>query len=108
MTDPDLSDHGAEETGKDGGVLREHGFTFDVAFSSVCVEARCPDTWDSARRDGSHGIPVHGNWRLNERHYDALQGPDKAETTEKFSEGELYKALGACIISELETWITVN
>jgi 2,3-bisphosphoglycerate-dependent phosphoglycerate mutase len=75
----DLSDQGRKEALTAGRELKEHGFSFDVAFTSVLTRAirTLGITLDEM---GLRWIPVHRDWRLNERHYGALQGLDKAET----------------------------
>ena len=84
-TDVDLSEHGKEEATEAGRVLREHGFTFDVAFTSVLKRA-IRSLWLLLDEMDLMWIPVHRDWRLNERHYGALQGLNKAETAKKFGE----------------------
>jgi 2,3-bisphosphoglycerate-dependent phosphoglycerate mutase len=63
--------------------MKEHGFVFDVAFTSVLKRA-IRTLWLVLDEMDLMWIPVHRDWRLNERHYGALQGLNKAETTEKF------------------------
>jgi 2,3-bisphosphoglycerate-dependent phosphoglycerate mutase len=78
-TDVDLSEKGIEEGKKAGKVLSENGFTFDLAFTSVLK--RAIKTLNLALEVMDLlWIPVIKNWRLNERHYGALQGMNKAET----------------------------
>ena len=78
-TDVDLSEHGREEVLQAGQILKEHGFTFDVAFTSVLKRA-IRTLWIVLDEMNLMWIPVHRDWRLNERHYGALQGLNKSET----------------------------
>jgi len=87
-TDVDLSDKGREEARDAGKVLREGGYTFDVAYTSVLKRA-IHTLWTVLDELDLAWIPVHRSWRLNERHYGALQGLDKAETAAKFGEGQV-------------------
>ena len=86
-TDVDLSDRGREEAREAGRLLREGGYVFDVAFTSVLK--RAIRTLDIAL-DALDllWIPVAKNWRLNERHYGALQGLNKAETAARYGEAQ--------------------
>lgn len=84
-TDVDLSDHGKKEGHEAGRILKEYGFTFDVAFTSVLKRA-IRTLWLVLDTMDWMWIPVHRDWRLNERHYGALQGLNKAETAKKFGE----------------------
>src|SRR5258707_13966647 len=78
-TDVDLSERGRAEAREAGRLLREAGYRFDVAYTSVLT--RAIRTLGIALDElGLLWIPVHKNWRLNERHYGALQGLNKAET----------------------------
>jgi hypothetical protein len=83
--DVDLSEKGKEEAKKAGQALKKEGYTFDVAFSSVLKRAIRTlqivlDEMDLM------WIPVNRSWKLNERHYGALQGLNKSETAAKFGE----------------------
>lgn len=82
-TDVDLSEKGVNEAHQAGKTLKSEGFKFDIAFTSVLKRAiRTLDiTLDEM---DMMWIPVIKNWRLNERHYGALQGLNKAETAEKY------------------------
>jgi 2,3-bisphosphoglycerate-dependent phosphoglycerate mutase len=73
--DVDLSSRGVEEAGNAAGLLADEHLTFDVAYTSV---------WLALDRMDLMWIPVHRSWRLNERHYGALQGLNKAETAQKY------------------------
>ncbi len=82
-TDVDLSEKGIEEAKQAGKVLKQEGYTFDIAFTSVLK--RAIKTLNLALEElDLLWIPVIKNWRLNERHYGALQGLNKAETAEKY------------------------
>jgi len=87
-TDVDLSDHGIEEVKEAGRVLKEYGFTFDVAFTSVLKRA-IRTLWIVLDEMDLMWIPVYRDWRLNERHYGALQGLNKSETTNKYGEAQV-------------------
>ena len=81
-TDVDLSEKGREEAVQAGKLLRDEGFVFDTAFTSVLKRA-IKTLWIALEEMDLMWIPVHNSWRLNERHYGALQGLNKAETAEK-------------------------
>ena len=81
-TDVDLSDTGREEAKKAGELLKEGGYVFDVAFTSVLTRA-IRTLFVALDEMGLLWIPVLKRWRLNERHYGALQGLNKAETAAK-------------------------
>jgi len=87
-TDVDLSEKGLEEAKEAGKVLRDGGYTFDVAYTSVLKRA-IRTLWIALDELDLMWIPVIRSWRLNERHYGALQGLNKAETAEKFSEKQV-------------------
>ena len=87
-TDVDLSEHGREEGHLAGRVLKDHGFVFDVAFTSVLKRA-IRTLWLVLDEMDLMWIPVHRNWRLNERHYGALQGLNKADTIAKFGDAQV-------------------
>ena len=87
-TDVDLSPRGKEEGKEAGGRLKEHGFTFDIAFTSVLKRA-IRTLWLLLDEMDLMWIPVHRDWRLNERHYGALQGLNKAETAKKFGDAQV-------------------
>jgi 2,3-bisphosphoglycerate-dependent phosphoglycerate mutase len=87
-TDVDLSVKGLDEAARAGDLLRTEGFTFDVAFTSVLKRA-IRTLWITLDRMDLMWIPVHHSWRLNERHYGALQGLDKAETAAKFGDDQV-------------------
>lgn len=81
-TDVGLSEKGVEEAIEAGRVLRREGYVFDVAYTSVLKRA-IKTLWLALEEMDLMWIPVHNSWRLNERHYGALQGLNKAETAER-------------------------
>ena len=87
-TDVDLSDQGTEEAKKGGLVLKKERFVFDVAFTSVLKRA-IKTLWIGLEELDLMWIPVYNSWRLNERHYGALQGLNKAEMAAKFGEEQV-------------------
>ena len=87
-TDVDLSEKGVAEAIEGGRVLKAEGYTFDVAYTSVLKRA-IRTLWFVLDETDLMWIPVHRSWRLNERHYGALQGLNKAETAEKFGEAQV-------------------
>jgi 2,3-bisphosphoglycerate-dependent phosphoglycerate mutase len=87
-TDVDLSEKGVKEATQAGDVLKKEGFIFDVAFTSVLKRA-IRTLWITLDRMDLMWIPVYNSWRLNERHYGALQGLNKAETAAKFGEEQV-------------------
>lgn len=81
-TDVRLSSAGIQEAIKAGKVLTQNGYQFDICYTSVLT--RAIQTFNYAADElGCHSIPVIKSWRLNERHYGALQGLNKLETVEK-------------------------
>ncbi|MFP4377875.1 MAG: 2,3-diphosphoglycerate-dependent phosphoglycerate mutase [Spirochaetales bacterium] len=89
-TDVDLSERGQVEATNAGEVLKAEGYVFDIAFTSVLRRAIktlhiALDVMDQ------HWIPEVKDWRLNERHYGALQGLNKAETAEKFGDEQVHE-----------------
>jgi 2,3-bisphosphoglycerate-dependent phosphoglycerate mutase len=87
-TDVDLSEKGREEAKEGGQVLKREGYTFDVAYTSVLKRA-IRTLWTVLDEMDLMWIPVHRSWRLNERHYGALQGLNKSETAAKFGEDQV-------------------
>lgn len=87
-TDVDLSTVGIEEARAAATLLRDHGFTFDVAFTSVLKRA-IRTLWIVLDEMDLMWIPVQCSWRLNERHYGALQGLNKAETAAEHGEEQV-------------------
>ena len=82
-TDVDLSEKGREEATQAGVMLKEQGYSFDLAFTSVLKRA-IRTLWIALDQMDQMWIPVERDWRLNERHYGALQGLNKAETAAKY------------------------
>lgn len=87
-TDVDLSPKGLDEARQAGQTLKQMGFGFDLAYTSVLKRA-IRTLWIALDEMDLMWIPVHHSWRLNERHYGALQGLNKAETAVKFGEGQV-------------------
>lgn len=88
-TDVDLSPKGVEEAKEAGKLLKEKGYTFDVAYTSVLMRAN--KTMDLALHElGEDNIEKHYTWRLNERHYGALQGLNKAESAKKWGDEQVH------------------
>ena len=83
--DVDLTDKGRAEGARAGELLKEQGVLPDVLYTSLLRRAISTANLALDRAD-RHWIPVHRDWRLNERHYGALQGLDKAATKEKYGE----------------------
>jgi len=84
-TDVPLSEHGVDEAREAGRILKMEGYVFDVAYTSVLKRA-IKTLWLVLEEMDLMWIPVHRSWRLNERHYGALQGLDKAETAARHGE----------------------
>jgi 2,3-bisphosphoglycerate-dependent phosphoglycerate mutase len=78
-----LTDRGVQEALRAGRALKERGLSFDVAYTSVLKRA-AKTLWIVLEEMDLMWLPVHRSWRLNERHYGALQGLNKAETAERF------------------------
>ncbi len=87
-TDVDLSERGREEARAAGRLLKEGGYAFDLAYTSVLKRA-IRTLWIALDELDQMWLPVIGSWRLNERHYGALQGLNKAETAEKHGEAQV-------------------
>ncbi len=87
-TDVDLSEKGVQEANKAGEVLKKEGFVFDTAFTSVLKRA-IRTLWITLDRMDLMYIPVNNSWRLNERHYGALQGLNKSEMASKYGEEQV-------------------
>ncbi len=88
-TDVDLSEKGVSEAHEAGRLLSEEGFTFDVAYTSVLKRA-IRTLWITLDDMDLMWLPVKRSWRLNERHYGALQGLNKAETAAKYGEEQVF------------------
>jgi 2,3-bisphosphoglycerate-dependent phosphoglycerate mutase len=87
-TDVDLTEQGVSEARDAGRLLKEQGFQFDVAYTSLLKRA-IRTLWIVLDDLDAMWIPVHRSWRLNERHYGALQGLNKAETAEKYGDEQV-------------------
>ncbi len=87
-TDVDLTELGRAEAADAGRMLKREGFTFDVAYTSVLKRA-IRTLWIVLDEMDLMWIPVVRSWRLNERHYGALQGLNKAETVEEYGEEQV-------------------
>jgi 2,3-bisphosphoglycerate-dependent phosphoglycerate mutase len=85
--DVDLTDKGRAEAARGGDLLVEHDVLPDVLYTSLLRRAITTANLALDRAD-RHWIPVHRDWRLNERHYGALQGLDKAATKDKYGEAQ--------------------
>lgn len=87
-TDVDLSQKGNEEAHEAGRVMKAEGYEFDVAYTSVLKRA-IRTLWITLDEMDLMWIPVVRDWRLNERHYGALQGLNKAQTAAKYGEAQV-------------------
>ncbi len=89
-TDVELSQKGREEARQAGQLLKNQGYSFDKAYTSVLKRAN--HTLDGVLLElGETDIPVTRSWKLNERHYGALQGLNKAETAAKYGDEQVYE-----------------
>lgn len=89
-TDVDLSDLGREEARVAGRLMREAGFRFELALTSMLRRA-IRTCWIALDEMDQMWLPTEHHWRLNERHYGALQGLNKAETALKFGEAQVMR-----------------
>jgi 2,3-bisphosphoglycerate-dependent phosphoglycerate mutase len=87
-TDVDLTPTGVAQAQESGRLLKAEGYEFDVVYTSVLKRAIWT-TWHVLDRMDRHWLPVVNHWRLNERHYGALQGLNKAETAKKFGDQQV-------------------
>ena len=87
-TDVELSDKGRNEAREAGKLLKAEGFTFDYAYTSVLKRA-IHTLWNILDEVDQQWLPVEKSWKLNERHYGALQGLNKAETAEKYGDEQV-------------------
>jgi len=87
-TDVDLSDHGMIEAREAGKMLKSEGYNFHIAYTSVLKRA-IRTLWIVLDELDQMWIPVERSWRLNERHYGALQGLNKAETAKRFGNDQV-------------------
>lgn len=88
-TDVPLTELGIGEAKKAGKILKKEGFVFDIVFTSVLK--RATDTTDIVLKEMGLKIPIENAWQLNERHYGALQGLNKAEMAAKYGEEQVLK-----------------
>ena len=88
-TDVDLTPKGVKEAQSAGRILKEQEYIFDVAFTSVLTRA-IRTLWFVLDEMNLMWIPVFRSWRMNERHYGALQGLNKAETADEFGEEQIH------------------
>lgn len=86
--DVDLTEKGINEARNAGRALREAGFTFDLAYTSVLKRA-IRTLWLALDEMDQMYLPIKNDWRLNERHYGGLQGLDKAETAAKYGDEQV-------------------
>ncbi|MFD0617040.1 2,3-diphosphoglycerate-dependent phosphoglycerate mutase [Paenibacillus sp. GCM10027629] len=89
-TDVDLSENGLNEARQAGQILKKHGYVFDEAYTSVLKRA-IRTLWIVLHEMDLMWIPVHKTWMLNERHYGALQGLNKAETAKQYGEEQVMQ-----------------
>ena len=87
-TDVDLTEKGVAEAKAAGKVLKESGYTFDLAYTSVLKRA-VRTLWLALDEMDMMYLPIENDWRLNERHYGALQGLDKGETAAKYGDEQV-------------------
>ncbi len=87
-TDVDLTERGLAEANRAGELLKDAGYVFDVAYTSVLKRA-IRTLWVTLDQLDQMWIPVYNSWRLNERHYGALQGLNKAETAAKYGDKQV-------------------
>jgi len=87
-TDVDLTEKGREEARKAGELLQREGYGFDVAYTSVLKRA-IRTLWIALDTMDAMYLPVINSWRLNERHYGALQGMNKSETAAKYGDEQV-------------------
>lgn len=87
-TDVDLSSKGVEEAINAGKIMKNNNITFDVAFSSVLLRAK--RTLELVLKEMNVNVPIYYSYRLNERHYGALQGLNKDETRKKYGEEQVH------------------
>jgi 2,3-bisphosphoglycerate-dependent phosphoglycerate mutase len=88
-TDVDLSEDGLNEAREAGMILRKNSYIFDVAYTSVLKRA-IRTLWITLHEMDLMWVPVHKTWKLNERHYGALQGLNKEETAKKYGEKQVH------------------
>jgi 2,3-bisphosphoglycerate-dependent phosphoglycerate mutase len=87
-TDVDLTELGRDQARRAGELLKEKGFSFDLAYTSVLTRA-IRTLWIALDAMNTMYVPVQNHWRLNERHYGALQGLNKAETAAEYGDEQV-------------------
>lgn len=87
-TDVGLSEKGVKEAIEAGKLLKNKGYIFDIAYTSFLKRAN--DTLDYILKELNINVPIKYSWRLNERHYGALQGLNKDETREKYGDEQVH------------------
>jgi 2,3-bisphosphoglycerate-dependent phosphoglycerate mutase len=87
-TDVDLTEKGVMEAKEAGRLLKENGFSFDIAYTSVLKRA-VRTLWIALLEMDQVYLPIINDWRLNERHYGALQGLNKAETASQYGDAQV-------------------
>ena len=87
-TDVELTPLGVQQAQQSGRLLKAEGYEFDIAYTSVLKRAIWT-LWHALEQMGRTWLPVRNDWRLNERHYGALQGLNKAETAKKFGDEQV-------------------
>jgi 2,3-bisphosphoglycerate-dependent phosphoglycerate mutase len=87
-TDVPLTDTGVQQAQQAGALLREAGYDFDIAYTSVLKRAIWT-LWHALEQMDRSWLPVVNDWRLNERHYGALQGLNKAETARQYGDEQV-------------------
>lgn len=87
-SDVDLTPTGVQQAADAGRLLAQEGFAFDVAYTSVLKRA-IHTLWHALDAMDTPWLPVHCHWRLNERHYGALQGLNKSETAQKYGDEQV-------------------
>ncbi|MFD0712732.1 2,3-diphosphoglycerate-dependent phosphoglycerate mutase [Paenibacillus sp. GCM10027626] len=88
-TDVDLSEQGLEEARQAGRILKANGYTFDQAYTSVLKRA-IRTLWIALHEMDLMWIPIEKSWKVNERHYGALQGLNKAETAAQYGDDQVH------------------
>ena len=107
-TDVDLTERGVAEARRAGQQLEQEGLRFDVAYTSVLKRA-IRSLWIVLDELDQMWIPVHRSWRLNERHYGALQGLNKTETAQKYGDQQVLVRTLWIVLDELDQmWIPVH
>ena len=106
-TDVGLSEKGTSEATEAGRILLKEGYEFDVAYTSLLKRA-IKTLWLALEEMDLMWIPVHRSWRLNERHYGALQGLNKAETAEKHGIEQTKCGAAVTMCHHLPSRLTTN